>query len=231
MATANQLIYNIRELFNKDNDDSSLSDSHILFLITTWRNRLVAENYRKGRNSDVNLIQDLGVVEMEEVDSAENCNISVGCKIMRSKLPLPRPIEIDTKPLITWIGGLKKRGNLYEKTAHQYQLVPWARLSWVTEQKWTSHLPYAAIKGGYLYVINKTALSAINVQGIFEEPIDAARFTTCEGTPCYTNNSRYPIDSSMIPLITELLFTKELAYFARSAKDNTNDNKDDNTKG
>jgi hypothetical protein len=214
-----------------ENDDSSLSDSHLLWLIINWRNRLVTENYRKSRSSDVNLIQDLGVVEMEEVDMAEDCNITAGCKILRSKLPLPRPVEIDDKPLITWIGGLKKIGNLYKKTSHQYQLVSWARLSWVAEQRWTSNLPYAAIKGGYLYVINKTGLAAINVQGIFEDPREASKYHSCEGTPCYSHNDKFPIDSGMIPLITELLFTKELALYAKTNKDLTNDNKDDNTKG
>lgn len=220
MITLNQIVYNIRNLIKERNDDSQISNSQIAFIFNNWRNRLITQNYRKARYSDVNLTQDLGIVEMELVDSAEDCNLRSRCNILKSKLRIPTPIEIDEKQLFSFIGSI-------DKTGPQYQLISWARLSWIKHQKYTGHIPYVAYKDGYLYMINKKVLDAINVQGIFEDPKEAAKFKTCEGVPCYTDDSRYPIDSGMIPLITELMFTKELAMYERATEDKSNNNNDD----
>lgn len=223
MITLNKIIYNIRNIIKEKNDDSKITNSQLEFIFNNWRARLITQNYRKARNSDVNLTQDLGCIDMVSVDKAEDCEVTIGCTILRTAQKLPVPIELDEKPLLTFIGSI-------EKTGPQYQLIPWARFSWIKYQKWAGSMPYASIKDGYLYIINKKILDKINVQGIFQDPREAARFKHCSGEPCYTEDSNYPIDAGMIPLITELMFTKELAIYERSKEDLTNDNNDVNQK-
>jgi len=221
MITLNKIIYNIRNIIKEKNDDSKITNSQLEFIFNNWRARLITQNYRKARHSDVNLTQDLGCVPMIAVDKAEDCEVTLGCTILRTVDRLPISIEIDEKPLITFIGSI-------DKTGPQYQLIPWARFSWVKHQKWAGAFPYAALKDGYLYIINKKILDKINVQGIFQDPREAARFKHCSGEPCYTEDSNYPVDAGMIPLITEMMFTKELAVFERARPDLTNDNNDVN---
>lgn len=220
MSTLNKIIYNIRNIIKERNDDTQISNSQLEFIFSNWRNRLITQNYRKARYSDTVLTQPLGVVEMEQVDSAEDCNLQSGCKILRSKLKLPVPIEIDEKPLFTFIGSI-------DQTGPQYQMIPWSRFTWIKHQKYTGHIPYVAYKDGYIYMINKKVLDAIAVHGIFENPKDAAKFNNCDGKPCYTDDDRYPVDSGMIPLITQLMFDNELAQYKKSIEDKTNNNDDD----
>lgn len=217
--TLAEIIYDIRNTFKLKNDDSGISNSQFAFIINNWRARFVTQNYRKARYSDVNLVQDLGKVELELIDSAEDCTSTVGCKILRSKLEIPKFIEIDEKPLVTFVGSI-------QKTGPQYQIIPWSRMSMIKYQKYTGSMPYVAIKENRLYVLNKKVLDAINIQGIFENPSEVAKFKQCDGTPCYTEDSKYPIDAGMVPLIKEMIITKDLAVYERLTKDVDSDNKD-----
>ncbi len=221
-STLKEIVYELYDISKIRNDDTSLTKTHLAHIVKTWRARFISQNYRKARMSDVNLTQDLGCIDMELIDSAECCE-EVGCKILKTVLPLPTAIETDEKPLLTFIGSI-------QKTGPQYQLISWARFSWIKYQKYTGKLPYVSIKDGYLYMLvndrTKVALDKINVQGIFEDPVEASKFRHCDGRPCYTPDSRYPIDAAMLPLLREMILTKELAVYQKSVEDKDNDNKD-----
>ena len=221
--TLRDLVYDLFNLAKIKNDDTTLTKTHLAHIIKTWSARFITQNYRKARLSDVNLTQDLGCVAMEVVDSAEWCDIEIGCTILKSVLQLPTAIETDDKPLFTFIGSI-------QKTGPQYQLIPWARFSWIKHQKYTSKLPYVSLKDGYIYMLigqpKTKAIDKINIQGIFEDPTEASRFNHCDGQSCYTPESRYPIDAAMVPLLREMILTKELAVYQKNTEDKDNDNND-----
>jgi hypothetical protein len=105
-----------------------------------------------------------------------------------------------------------------------------AQARWSKYNRVTARIPRAYIKDDdrYLYLINAPeGIEVITVSGIFENPQDAKEFTTCDNKPCFTRDMEYPISAHMIPIINELIFTKELRLMKFSDTDTLNNAKDD----
>jgi hypothetical protein len=62
----------------------------------------------------------------------------------------------------------------------------------------------------------------INVRGVFEDPLDLAKFQCNDGSSCFSLDDRYPIKSWMIPYIREQVINS-LGIPLKTGKDTAND--------
>lgn len=63
----------------------------------------------------------------------------------------------------------------------------------------------------FLYIVGSLTLEKVMLTGIFEDPMSVAKFQDCEtGEVCYNDNMDYPIDSSLINALHELVIQRLL---------------------
>jgi len=230
MLSLNQLIYQIYEDLQINSDDTSLDKRLIKDLINHQRAVWIRREHNKNRSIDDNIIQDLGCVELELIEDrfCEGCeDISTDCVILRSKKLIPNGIELNHEKMVTRISGVLGITSIPIIFIDYDQAVYWGNGRYNTKSLG------AFIKNNYLYVVyNKGAknllLEYVNLQGVFEDPTDVAKFSTCGGTPCFNwDTTKYPINAWMWqalvkPAVLEECKTKRTLY-----KDEQGNSKDD----
>lgn len=227
--TLNQIAFNLMHIIRPRVANSEvISLDSLKFDINNYRSLLIRNELNKNRTIDSNIIQDLGCVEMELVDAAECCDTTSDCKILRSKLPLPSPIELHHSQLITRVGPVDKTTRPYDKL--DYSRVPFMRYNKFTK----NNIYYFTMNNSnYLYLltsdIKHKSISKINIQGVWEDVETVRNFQTCENKPCYNDNDSYPIKAWMLPAIKQLVFEKYLSREDIASLDASNDFKDNPT--
>lgn len=221
MATLNELIYNIRNLAAGGilSDDQLISNRQMAFIINYTRAFLIKKDLDKKKSINPDIIQDLGCVPVQPVDKAECCELIVDCLILRTVDPLPKTIALNHSNPITFVGLLDG--------SESFDFISQARSRWTQYETYTANYRRAYLKNGHLYVSNDLLLEDINVQGVFEDPLAAAKYHNCNGEPCFSFDSTYPIEESMIKALTQSIITDELGIVARTKQDNFNNAKDD----
>lgn len=215
--TINELVFNVRnQIKQAKSDDLAISDRHIEFMINYLREKLITQQIQKGRSISSNITQDLGQVELQQVDQADG-TIVIDKPILRTVRKVPQPVEVNQKDLFTYVGGLDKHSPISYKTK--------ANVKWNKYNKYASKEKLAYYKNGYIYLTNcpNPNLKWINIEGVFSNPREVHSFQFPNGTPCYNPDvDRYPISGSMVDTINDLLKNKELNIFLQVPEDITN---------
>jgi len=96
MASAKEIIYNWRNLMEagRISDDSLPSYSQLYFILNYKRAQYLRQDQTKNWFNMDTIYQDLGCLEMEEVDSAECCHFETGCTVFRTVTEIP--------PVLRW---------------------------------------------------------------------------------------------------------------------------------
>lgn len=216
--TLNEVIYDIKErLQAEDSDDRSVefSDELIIFRYEKKRARLIEQKYNSTRGANQILVQHFKV-EMEMVDRSLCPSVPVGCKILRSKEPIPSVIWLHRGAFIDRVGSmdLSSKGYTYidaSRVAHAYSSV-------VNMKKPV----YAFIQNNYLFVVSKNpivnAIENVALSAVFEEPSVIMLGGNCAGGDC----SRYPLSASIHDVCAEMVI-QELATKYMIPEDNEND--------
>lgn len=223
MATLNSIVYDLANTARGGvtSDDDSISLRQIKFWVQNTRAKLIKQDLDKRRSINPDLIQSLGCVAVSEVDGSEcNC-VVLGCKILRTTLPIPRPIELQQRNLLTRVGPILT-------TDKPFSLISYHRVPFIGNDRFTKKLTRAFQHNGYIYLINpndKPLLTKINVQGVFEDPTEAAAFSHCSGDACYTDDSQYPIASWMIEDLKAMVLNTDFRIAVSAATDTKGDAK------
>jgi len=183
--------------------DSEISLREIEAEIAFQRSLLIRNELNKKRTIDPNIIQDLGCLQLETVDSSLCCDVPSGCNILQTKDNIPRTIELHYMPAITRVGPV-------DRLDKQYSLITWERAPYIGQGKYTRNLSYAIYDNAKIYIItNNPLLEYINVKGVFEDPKAAGKFKKC-GTdlPCFSPDSEYPMNSWMFAYIEDIVINK-----------------------
>lgn len=217
-----EIIYSIMELIrgNKLSDDTVIDEREVEFQIDVCRAMLLRQEFNKpGRQIDHNLVQDLGCIQLEVADPADCCEIDTGCSILRTVETIPQAIELYNGPAITRIGPINKM-NI------PFSFVTYDQAIYAGNGKYNKNAVFAFLLNNRIYLItnNKIArlLEYINVRGVWENPQDAEDFVDCDNKPCYTLDSKYPINSWMYPMLRDLVLEK-LGISLKIPKDDNND--------
>lgn len=224
MEKLSTLVYNLRGLLDGKvgSDDTELSQRTIKLWIRTQRSLLIRNELNKNRTIDPEIIQDLGCIELEVADRAECCELTADCSILRTKVELPSPIEMHHKIAITRVGPI-------DKGAKPFSLVPYQQSTYSGNGRFTKNEWFAYYLNKRIYIKTRQnslltqGLKYINVQGVFEDPEQASKFTTCGGTPCYTSETPYPIKGWMIDYLNTQIVNANIKLLMTVPSDKAND--------
>jgi hypothetical protein len=227
MAKLNEIIANIKNLRagGVQNRDIKLSDRNYAFIIGYYRALLLRREIEQGRRAKGNWIQNLGQVSFIKADRNECCDIE-DC-IVRSEFQIPSPIEIYESDLITYVGTTD--GNI------PFQRTTYNRALWDKYNPYTGKLPKWYIQNNYIYIINPpTSVFEIgNIQGIFDDPIRAIEFNTCDCNPDSNEcldvlnfNFDYPIPTYLLDSLYKMMIDAEIKFSTILPPDNLNNSQD-----
>lgn len=217
MVSLNHLVYDILSSLGGQSripQDIDIDPSLIQFKIINSRAFLIRQDQKLGRSLSDNISQSLFCVPVTQVDVSEcPCTVPSDCKIMRTTVKLPKFIELHQKDFITKVSGVDIR-------SQSWSIISFARASVAGLNSWTSKNTKVFLHNQYLYIINPPLnLTKITVQGVFEDPRDAASFANCSGTPCYTDDMEFPVSAHMLLTIKELVL-KDLGLLVQMPLDN-----------
>ena len=194
--TENEAVFNILQKVKPYlGDDTELSPRTVAFDLANQRALFLRNEFNKNRTIDPDTIQDLGCVTMELADPAECCDVSTGCKVLRTVLEIPNAIELHNDIALTRIGPVNKTLRAFSRTTLSGS-------SFVGNGKYTSGEIYAYTANNRIYLVSKTDdhkfIETINVRGVFENPADVSPFLDCSsGTTCYSSDDPYPLKAWM----------------------------------
>lgn len=212
MSKIIQLRYNIKNQLKISRPESAnISDRQIDFMIDYIREKLLVQHIQKGRSISANIKQDLGNVELTRIQAGHSDTL------LRSKVRIPQPIELDYQDAITYVGGLNKRSPI--------PFVTRAKAEWNMYNKYTGKNELSYYDDGHIYIsgCKNPNLKYINVEGIFLHPKDVSTFVRQDGTPAYNEDTDdYPLSGRFIDMMNTLIKGKELDLFVQIAEDSTN---------
>lgn len=221
-TTLNKIIYNIRNSKKGGilSDDDKVTDRQLAFIIGYYRAMLIKQDLERGRKPSYAAKQTLPVIDLKQVDASDDCDLPVGCYLLRSVEPILTPIDYSKGVAITYVGTVDG--------SESFQFQSQARSRWSKYERFTGKLRKAYLRDGYLFIVNELVMEVAQVQGIFESPEGAAKYRkTCDSLDsCFTYDSIYPIEDSRIPIITEMIFKNEMGLMSMSPQDTTNDASD-----
>ena len=197
MSKINELVYDVIEAVRAYSDDSELDERYIIYLYNIKRAKYLRQDLNNYLKTVDNSVQQTLCLEMELADANE-CTIDYACsQILKSKQPLPKPIDLHSKVAITKVKPTTKLGipfNFISKDKAPY-----------IENAPFSNALYAFIDvDNHIYVYSKaeeySILQCLSVTGVFEDPLSLSEYSTCCGCDEIAENICYNIDESEYPL-------------------------------
>lgn len=212
MATRKEIIYNILNIIEggRINDDVTPSYRQIGFIVDYKRAQYLRQDQTKNWFDMDSVYQDLGILQMEEVDSAECCCFESGCTIYRTVLEIPDVLRYKLKYAIK-INAIDKR--------KRFELVLPERFDFVGYTKFGRLSQAVYFLNNRLYTQD---IAAINVRAVLSTPNDARGFS-CAGEECFNDDKQYPLPSDMITLITNDILGTEIKALMSLGQDLEND--------
>ena len=229
MSTLNEITYNILSSVRPHiTDDEDLTMEKIEHDVNIKRALFIRNELNKNRTIDPNIIQSLGCLELELSTPVDCCiDLDINCVVLRTKLPIPNSIELHNRNLITRVSPVVK-------TKNRFNFVAFERFVNSGNGQFNKNDIFATLHNdGKIYLksndINLNLITHITVEGVFEDPREVAKFTHCSGEPCFTGDSKYPLNMWMEEYIKNALVEEYLKYTLKSTKDNVNDGKSEST--
>ena len=176
--------------------------------ILQYRAVLIKQDIDKGRDINPAYIQDIENIELQIVDYTIDSVHGSSDKILVTKNQMPKTIDFHFRSGLTYVG---------DSAGNEIQLMSERRSSVQKFRRYTFYDYSAFVKGQKIYVNGPGDLRTINVRGIFENPASVAGFDVTKDT--------YPVPMNMLPVIKELIFTKEIKL--QMPSDVVNDSDDD----
>lgn len=223
------IIYDIREQLKQYTDDSEIDSRYIIYLFGLKRSKYLRQemnNYQ--RTTDVSVTQTL-CLGLERVLLSE-CNIDYDCEtILRTKRPIPQPLELHIKSAITSIKSTKRISIPFNFTTK-------AKAVYAMNSPFNKAIFSFLDNDKYIYLISNedslNMLECVTITGVFEDPLSLKDYTNCcnctTSAPCFDINTvDYPIQPHYIDLIKAEI-VKDLTVELSKPEDKENDSNSDN---
>ena len=226
--TLDKIIYDVRESLKQYTNDSEIDNRYIIYLYNIKRAKYLRQelnNYQRTTDQSVTQTLCLG---LERV-SINECNIDYDCEtILRTKKPIPQPLELHIKSAITNVKPTKRISIPFNFTTKSKAI-------------YSSFSPFnKAIfafldNDKYIYFLSSedslNLLECVTVTGIFEDPLELQNYTNCCNCeniePCFEiNTTNYPIQPHYIDLIKNEI-VKDLINLLGIKEDKENNSNDD----
>jgi hypothetical protein len=218
--TLNEIAYNILNLVRggRPNQSEHISLDQIKFNIKHYRAMLIRRDYARNGKITRHLEQDLGCLELEEVNPSKCCNLPVTCSVSRTIKKVPRTVRFNFKEALTYIGDVTGTETIPIVENYMVKFLP--------HDKYTSAKYKAYMIEDYLYIYNANGLKHVNVRGVFENPEDLKYFQ-CENGTCWDDSKPFPIPADMIQAITLGMSSGELQLLRNTSSDTLADQAQD----
>jgi len=217
MATLNELAYNVLNIARGglSSDDDRLNVRQIKFWIGYYRAKLTFEYFNAGKGIDPQLMQDMGVLKLKEVDSADSQLAYWGCPIKYATIP--KLIDLPNQAGLVFVGLVDKRTPIVISPPNVVQYRSHARF--------TGDMRKAYMVGNRLYVTDpfNEDLCYINVRGIFDDPTAVEWVDENGVTHCIKDDEEYPMPEHYVSDIVARIMQFELNMLIRTSNDEVND--------
>lgn len=226
MPRLDEIVYDVREAINAFSDDTEVSDRYIIYLYNTKRAKYLRQdlnNYQKTVDNSILQTLCLGL----ELVSIDECDNDDCLTILRTKQPIPTPLELHTKVAITKVkptNRISKAFNFITKDKMQF-----------IEGATFGNAIYAFLDDdNYIYVHSNQEgyklLECITITGVFEDPLELSNYSNCCNCGTVNNcfdemTSNYPLQPHYVDLIREEI-VQLLLRKLQIPEDKTNDSTD-----
>jgi hypothetical protein len=192
-----------------------ISPRQIEMWVHQYRSILIKQDLDKGRMVNPDYIQELPGLQLEVVDRTKGMEFPSGLYLLRTKLELPKTIDLNYKSGFTFVGTVDGR---------EIQFVPESRVRWQQYKKYTGGDNMAFLRSKHMYLVYPSPIEYMTVRGVFEIPTEAGNFINEHADYTYaTWDTQYPIPENMIPTLKQMILKQELGITISSASDTTND--------
>lgn len=227
---ADKLIYDVREHLKQYTNDSDLDDRYILYLYGIKRSKYLRQELNNlQRTVDIIITQTL-CLELEEVNVLQ-CGLDLDCEtIVRTKKPIPKPLELHIKSAITSVRPIKR-------IAPSFNFISKERAVFSQFAVFANGI-YAFLDNDmHIYFVSQldtlSLIDCISVTGIFEDPLALADYYNCCGcetqTKCFDLlKSEYPLQPHYIDLIKNEIINELVNKF--KIPEDTENNSDNDEK-
>lgn len=190
---------------NNLSESEHLSRIQIEMWIAQYRSILIRQDLDKGRDINPMYIQTMPCIHLDKVDT-------VAGKIeYKSNIELPKLIDFHFRTGLVYVKDMY--GNLIQ-LGHE------TKMKYQRYRKYTCGDYIAYIKNNRLYIEGSdNQLEWVEIGIIAENPADL--------NECFDPDSEYPVPAHMIPVIKDMIFTKELNIMHQMPSDETNNSRDD----
>lgn len=221
-----KLVYDVREALKEYTDDSELDDRRIMYLYDIKRSKYLRQSLNNTmRPVDMSIKQSL-CLDLELVDALE-CNLDIGCeKILRTKKPIPTPLQLHDRSAITSIRPVNRLSKSFIFTSRE-------RASNYLDAPYPNSIYCFLHTDGHLYFVSQSAslslLMIATLEGVFEHPLDLINYSDAckDGKPAFDLlTSHYPIQPHYIDIIRNEI-VQELANLKQIPEDKINNSTDD----
>lgn len=216
MITLNSLIYDILEISSSGAtpNEFSITKEQVQYWIEQTRSMLISQSYAKKDEINDSWIQYLPCVKLEQVVDSSCCDGPDDCYILKSKLKIPSTID-------TWkdnmIISVKTPSGVMIPKSNNFQAMYQGFL------KYTNSKRSWYLRNDYLYIVNDQMLDYVDLAGLFETPSELSKFNCCDGTPCFTLDSPYPISMSLATQVTDIVVKTKVQPFMLFTRDTKED--------
>lgn len=205
MATIRKIVFDVREALKQYTDDTNIDDRYIIYLYNNKRAKYLRQDLNNfQRTVDNSIVQKL-CLELEEV-SINECNLDYDCgTIMRTKRPIPKPLELHLKSAITNIKPTTK-------IALPFNFVNKERAV-LSKYAGFNNSIYAFLDIDlHIYLVSESnavkLIECITIDGVFEDPLELANYLNCCGCEipkvCFDEDTtEYPLSAHHIDFIRE----------------------------
>lgn len=194
--TLNKIAYFIAGRLNEPENDVLIAE--IKYAISYWRAFLLRQEVEKNGQSG-EYVQSM-VIPLELVDSGDNCYVEVGCKVQKTKIKVPLPLNI-------------KGDNPFNYVGYTNMLRPfgWRNQSTVafsfTGKK---NKIFYTFNNGYIYIWGNNLIDYITISGIFADPMEAVELCI-DSANCIEDDAEYPMPTHLEKTIVEGLISGTFA--------------------
>lgn len=202
-----KIVYKLADLLNRRNDYPFLQEARD----SAWRMRetFLRQDFNKNLLFRPSSIQDLGNIPLVRVVKGESMYLGDKCKVKRTEVPIPDPIETDFHNILYYVGTVDG--------SPAYQPVDEFTLENEEHFTYPNLYPTYLYKHGYIYTFEDLK-GHINVRTMFRYPEQAALFAKYPNSKCSIETSAY-LPGDMSTLIEQEIFKQ----FAPNVKPTTDE--------
>lgn len=212
------IVGDLRTTIKAHSDDSNFSDEYLYNLVRSYRNLFLKRKYESKKNMSPIVWQTV-CLPLTRTKYHDCSCISVGCDILKSIKVIPSVVVGRNKPFI--------KVQTFDGVS-----IPYITPDRVKTNRYSnilSDVPGYYVQNKKVIIWNTTALKAVMITGVFEDPAILSEYNICdengvEYSSCSYDplNEEFPVDEDLIPDI-RLSVLKELGISLGIQEDTTND--------